>query len=825
MIVVSVFWDKVYNAILGILNFLFQPITDGYKNYKNEDDPIFDIALAIVPVILSIAYPLIVQTISRFRDQYESSYIIDQFKKEKYHKQFQKRLLWSVIFTVLNFLPTFLFLVPTIFSIVLLIYSFFRYMNLLLKYLDPKELFIYYFEKLDFEKRKKELSSIEDSKLFLKDILDYWYPILSILRFSIKSKDRPLENDIIEKFIIPTYAISQKTTNNLSQIEYQSSLYSSTTDILNYYLEFNYESNVRGFEYFIGEIFYYESYEDQNMKFFHELTYYTIWRNFVTVIENKRFDLIIEHWKVTHQYFNLNFCNKFPVYGDGFIELPKSKEFRAKIEFHRKPFLQMHTVLCAYLMYKREFKTLNQLWFYTQEQPPSYYLILQSIEEIFNNFILFSEYRNFTSDIIIRYWFKDLPFDKLNNRRSVKTIVCEYLVLLFLRLYITDENLYNNPLKRYPTVPIPQNEKIIWKEKLQYFKSILEKHLEDKKMLKMLGLNKIEFDYCNNRDLLTPIQYIDNFIANIDKEFKDVLQNEKLDDQKLLNLKQKTVEYISHVYKTLERISRKDEILKNDRDSLSNSMEVIRGDSYLLTREGFLSNTGTHYINHDSIIGESIAQNYMVHFAQKLYSLKRKVELIVPFGHLFTAVEKLAPDPKKYIIIAFDVNLEYLRDYHQVKITKAIGNEDFCFNNMPIYHFKTVFSPVFHSLFLIYKEDLPMIKHRNWREINSPPKETINYWKSMDEEIDKQLHIYQWISDLNDEKENAKKQRLISNGRKEEELNNMVEINVDFLAYCWFKRNTEVIFIKEDDMLKEGGNAVDLNSISPLPNNEKNSTD
>ena len=42
----------------------------------------YRVITAFIPGLLSLSYPLIVQTISRLNDQYKSTHIINQFKKE-----------------------------------------------------------------------------------------------------------------------------------------------------------------------------------------------------------------------------------------------------------------------------------------------------------------------------------------------------------------------------------------------------------------------------------------------------------------------------------------------------------------------------------------------------------------------------------------------------------------------------------------------------------------------------------------------------------------------------------------------------------------------
>jgi len=50
----------------------------------------------------------------------------------------------------------------------------------------------------------------------------------------------------------------------------------------------------------------------------------------------------------------------------------------------------------------------------------------------------------------------------------------------------------------------------------------------------------------------------------------------------------------------------------------------------------------------------------------------------------------------------------------------------------------------------------------------------------------------------------------------EAELKNKVEVAVDFLGYCWFKKGIKMVSIREAEMFQEGGVKNELNDIIPF---------
>ena len=125
----------------NFLNAVFQPIKELIIQLY-IDNPMFKIVLAFVPAILGIAYPLIIQTVSKLNEQYNSTHIINQFKKEILHKLFYWNLIISVALTILCFVMSLGVFIVAFISVVSLISLFFPYLNLLLKYQNGQSRFI-----------------------------------------------------------------------------------------------------------------------------------------------------------------------------------------------------------------------------------------------------------------------------------------------------------------------------------------------------------------------------------------------------------------------------------------------------------------------------------------------------------------------------------------------------------------------------------------------------------------------------------------------------------------------------------------------------------
>jgi hypothetical protein len=804
--------EEIYSNTYEFINIVFQTIYDLIEKYF-IDNPMFRIVLAFVPALLGIAYPLIIQTISRLNDQYKSTHIIEQFKNEIRHKFFIWNLRVSVFLTILCFvLSPGVFLLAFI-SVIILLVSFFLYLQLLLKYQNGKDLFEWYLKRFNIDFYIEHREKKKRIKREKRKILKYWHAIIDIFLFSIRNNDRKLEYDIRDFYIYKVFNfIKFSDQKDIENVLFPSELYNSTFDIIYTYIKSGERDYYQNIEIFVGSIYFSESFGKLTPHYFHQDTLTAIWRNLVLLVEHERGDKIVNYWRASHQYFRFNLDIPRTEYDDNIKETEASIEKRNKIIKYRDAFIQLHTVLGAYLMYKRDCKTLNEIWFFTQSQPPVYVLLPQTPGSIFNYFFKFLNYEFYNADIIIRFWFKNLGFDEMNNKRDVKFIVCEYLGLLFLRLYITSGFYGNHPLSIFPQIPIEQTEKKKWEENLSVFRRIIESHLNDVELMNCLGLSNITKERCAENNLRFPLDYIDELKQKVEEGFEKTLEESELDKEKIDKLDQNTVDSIKKAFQNISRIKGQ-EVKKENRDYISISMEVIRGTRMLLSKEAFIANTSMHHLNADSIVGEVINNQYYHHFASKISLQNKKRRYEVPNGQIFSAIEKLNPSPDEYIILSFGLNIKYLKDYKNVEIDVPTDNEDYRFKSIPIYCYDFGFSPVYNTIYLISKNDLPMIKHSDWSEIDNLPANSQEHWRNMTL-IDDELKIYRKISDLNTNK--TIRDEYLGQGKKAEELKNMIEVDVDFLGYIWFRNDVKLIEIKESELFQEGGAKDNIEEIKPL---------
>lgn len=810
--------------------------------FRENDE--FRVITRFIPGLLSLSYPLIVQTVSRLNDQYKSTHIVYQFKKEKLNRYFRSLLIVSITLSIFSFFSPDILIFPLFLSVILLMIVFFLNIELLLTYLDPKRLFLHYNKRISIKKHvngefnyyktskvyylmisflwysmrynKSRLQSYISNNLvdestgikdFKKKILLIWHPIIDLYKHSIEKRDIELSQDIEKLFLYNVFNFIQIAEHqNKERLEYPIQVENSITEIIATYIK-NYDDVVnQDFSEFVGKIYFPSGIGET--KFLSQQTYIAIWKNLVLLIENNTEDIVMRYWGWSHQYFGLYYNFQQAEYDSNFKETLESIANREKITFHRKYFLQLHFALGAYLMYKHKYKTLKEIWFHTQSQPPKYDLMPRSVNEVLGYFFGFLSHNPFEIDTIIGFWFKGLSYDKMNNKKDVKTVFRQYAALLFLRQWYNDEY-YINHLS-YPQIPSSQTEKRKWQGNLNYFKNLVKKHLDNIELLEALGMD-FSTEKLDETKQLHPLDYIDEIKSRVEKDFKATIELSELDTEKIERIDKETIYAIRRVYESVIRING-NPVSEADRDEMSNTYQTIRGEGIFLDRESLIKEPSISHIGFDSILGQYIRTSYLQHIYLK-FSENFTKNYQVPHSKIFEGIDMLKLKGDAHVIITFNVNFSFYRDYNKVQLTDGTDGVDFFYKSIPIYSFEASGISVSPNIFILRKSDLPMVKHIDWTEVNNLSEETRAYWKGM-ECVDTELKIYRKITDFNNE-DDAKNIQM-SQGYKEEDLKNKIDIRADFLGYFWFKKGIEIISISENYMFQEGGIENTLDDIQPF---------
>lgn len=783
--------------LLDVFNKVFYPVFDlGLKYYL--DHPMFKIALAFVPAILGISYPLIIDTAGKLDGKYNSRHINKLFKEERTHKIFVFLLKVSVVLSLLSvtIIPAFYFL--SFLSTAVLLVFFFKYVSLLMRYQNGEDLFLNILSK----SKKQYSDNIELKKPLL------WKCAVELFNYSIHNNNRELSEDISYKYIIRVFdEFAMKNSSNES-LKYPDLLYTSSHDLIKNYLKSEKEINISVAVSLIGSLFYYKRKIDS----FHnipERSYATIWRNLLQVVEYRDKELLIEYWQRSHQFSWHNF------FRIGQIQENKSKENALKVLNSKRDFFHLHIALGAVVYHNKMYDVIEEFWFYTQTFPVAYYyLIPQNINDIFQYFFDFSAYRH-EGRFKTQYYFNDLSFEDFFNKRDSKSVIREYVVLLFLRLYKIESYSSSHPLKTIPIFEISG-----WQHKLEEFKKILEKLLDDKLLLENLKLdtNTIETS-CKKYEIDTPFDYIKKVISNQDNREQRQLDEEELSQKKKEKIEKGSVPKIKNYLERIKKLSQDNSECKLSSDTIE-YINKLTGTRTLFNKDTLIENSKIPHLNYDTILGEMNESLLIEKFSMIMAKVDKTEIYEIPKGKTFSAIDKLVSKKRnEFEIISFLPNLssyEYSYDVEGLEISD--NGQDISYKSSKVHSFPEYHRHVDGKTFVIRKEDMPCFKSADWEELIEKGllESERAFWEETDNKIvDNEYKIRISYKELNDHPD-LKEAYMAVRGRTEEELKNKVDVYIIFYAYCWFIKGAKIYEISEAEEFQEGGNIVAIDDIQPI---------
>ncbi|MCK9331434.1 MAG: hypothetical protein M0Q94_16310 [Candidatus Cloacimonetes bacterium] len=791
-------------------------LTEFYINYPDI------VRVAMIPMIiaiLAIALPLLIQTISRIEDKYNSTKLIVVFKKEFIYKSFWIILFLSILsficwvlqlprivdFGVFNYIvdkSAFLFItISTIFLVIATL----RLFGLILTYYQTEKLLNRltrkYKKSIKTKRKRKVFRKISNILIKAYDFIKlkskklttkltnwlktkrkrnnktsketlYFEAVSSILFFSIQKADEPLSRKLLE-FYFDCF-ISFRKDKKDKIIEYPQEYYDTVFEAngllcLQKRRPISYFNDSTLFALFIDEF--------QGTKL-SPTTYQFLWKLIIQSLYYDRDDFIFSYWKKAHQLFNLFLKPVDNEFNDKW-EVINTEQIKER-ESERQEFLELHYAIGGYLMYLEKYKLLKKIIYWTNQTPPKYVLVPETMQEVITKYMEIAQKAEYKNPV---YFEQKYPYPEVSGvsaNEIIRMWIKRYISILFLRQY-TLHSYYTffKPLEM-PSAPKELSEKKRWDDELDSLKRFVGEYLGNDEILKQL---KFE-DLANNQwfvdnDKETPDSLIDNLKYEIKEEFVKIKDEQGIDPQKEKVFQEKTVSIINSVFSEYSNLFQQD----NHKDNYKSF--YISGRYQLMDKAGFASNQEISYLNSDSIVAESVAielRNMMLNG----YALMKKITYKLNDIDIFPAVDKLEINPNDYILIAIGLNLEY---YLRLGITNLKNeNDNWSYNGFTILNINNSMNDlVSHSLFVLRKADMP-----NALQIDVPQEIKDKYRL---DELDSEKHIFGKILDLHAEENKAIREEVELKS-EESNLSQKVIVCVDLRTEVRYKINTICVQLK-----------------------------
>lgn len=511
-------------------------------------------------------------------------------------------------------------------------------------------------------------------------------------------------------------------------------------------------------------------------------TYSWLWRNIYTICDNPR--LVKMFWSNSSQYFDFRLQSVFPEYDYRQEKLIiTNQEQLEKRKSERDRFLEFHYALGGLLLYRKQYKALTYLFEYSQSQPPKYVLLPETTTEIFYWFENFRNEFKHQSPIDLRYYFPEL--DNLGNRRQVNYWICSYITILFLRQYSLHQYYIYQNFTAQPNLPEDVLELNSWLDSVSFFEKTLDNILSNKELI-----GDLEFENLVESNKANFSAFIGDLKNGIKNKIGQQKLNAKLSDEKIEKFYSQSNGIISNAFSLYEPIF----IEKSEGHSESDLKLSVNGERTLMSKSAFTDKDIPH-LNYDTVFAGSIASNKINRYIPNAFLIARTKRYLLNKNNVLIALSKIIGNNNDVVIIGVQIGY---------KTKEILDNSNF--KNSILY----IPSTEYHSqdtLFVLRKDDLPAIEHRDIKEEEKAELQL----KCLNE----QLRIYASVIDINlEENKTLKDKWNLNNELDNEDLK--VQLSIAFLSVIFWKNEREIIQINIASEFREQGIQNDINDVEPL---------
>ncbi|KAA6342137.1 hypothetical protein EZS27_010092 [termite gut metagenome] len=760
---------------------------------SNYPDYIGTTLIPMIIAIFAIAFPLLLQTISKIDDKYSSTKLIKTFKGDPICK-------WYIRILIIAILVYFLWVLhlPRVIDC--------GYFN---KLIDNSEyifigigtlllicmtfgiaylIYVYCYP----EKLLKRLIIKHNTTKSSKNKTLYFEAISQLLCYSIKKPD---EEDLAKQsleFYFEAFIKFRKGKEGVS-IEYPKEYYNSILNANGLLCT----GKKLPFSYFNGSTLISLLLDEYQHTIINVKTYRCIWQYLLQVLHYNREDFIFGYWKKAHQLFNF-FLKPIDENYDDTFQIINQNEINQR-EQERSTFLEFHYALGGLLMSLEKYDLIKKITSWTNQQPPKYVLVPERMEEVIQRYMKVSTERKLYNPI---YYEQKYPFPDVSGVSADGTIqiwIKRYLSILFLRQYTLHEYFITSAALSMPNPPSTLSEMKHWNDELESLDFFVNEYLANKEILDKVGLRELyENNWFENNKKEKPSILINKLKTQINESFEKTKQEQEIDSEKLEDFKRQTLKILTQMYENYQPLFNNGTIDTNYKSFF------IDGHHLPMGKAGFAKDQEISYVNCDSIVAEAVSMEFN-QLALNVFVLMQHEKYQLKEEDLFLAIDELNIDLTKFVVVAVGINMYYYSTLKNKELQQKNGV--WYYNQIRIIEINNYMNELTsQSLFVIHKEDLPSIVY------NEVPESDREKFKL--EKIDEQKNIYVSVLDLHKEEYSIIKNEIKSTGQ--EDLSKSVLVCVDINTEIRYKSSAKCIQLKTFSSFNDRGTMDSLSAVKSI---------
>lgn len=743
-----------------------------------------------IPTIIGIftfATPLILQTISRIDDKYESTLLAKLFVKDWVCRtfigigigSFVSLLLWMlnlprvVDWGILNVWVDNSASLILLISVIALIVAACGILYLTYTYYIPKKL---------VARLQKQCNTHLNERI-------YFDGVSKVLNYSISKADEELARQTYSAII--DVLIKTRTNKSGQEIIYPDEFYDAVFEANERLLKrerktLSYLNEGSMLSIFIDEV---------QQTIISDKTYQYMWLGLRQAVLYNNSEAIKAYWEKAHQYANFALDRIHPEYDKDFNIV--NKEALDQQKTIKEKFVEFHYALGGLLLYHKMYDTLEYIMSWTNQQPPKYILVPSTMSEVINMYMQIAFKDGIRGFMYYESHYPFIGVRGVNASDIIRFWIKKYMAVLFLRQYTLHSHYIYEDTLQLPRVPESMSEKYAWNNELDILQDLLQKICADTEMLEALGYQHMsDKQWFVEKDKPTPSELIESFKAQIEYDMERTRKEQSISKTKLEEFYTATLSILCPVFTQYESFFGNSSITEN-----YNKIHII-GSHQIMDKQAFVDDQEICHANADSIVAEhasfefrQLALNIFMYMQSRRYILKEQ--------DIWTAINNLSYDNNDFVIFSIGNNLNYL-NLKESKLQNTNG--EWSYNGISIVDVHHGINDlVSQSLWIIRRSDLPYLV---FNKISN--EEAIHKYQLY--EIDEKYHIFASIVDVYATPTIKKELE----DRKILDAETKAVVCVDFNAEVRCKKTAKAIQLK---IYSQFGNKEQANSVEDVDAN------
>lgn len=740
-----------------------------------------------IPTIIGIftfATPLILQTISRIDDKYESTLLAKLFVKDWVCRtfigigigSFVSLLLWMlnlprvVDWGILNVWVDNSASLILLISVIALIVAACGILYLTYTYYIPKKL---------VARLQKQCNTHLNERI-------YFDGVSKVLNYSISKADEELARQTYSAII--DVLIKTRTNKSGQEIIYPDEFYDAVFEANERLLKrerktLSYLNEGSMLSIFIDEV---------QQTIISDKTYQYMWLGLRQAVLYNNSEAIKAYWEKAHQYANFALDRIHPEYDKDFNIV--NKEALDQQKTIKEKFVEFHYALGGLLLYHKMYDTLEYIMSWTNQQPPKYILVPSTMSEVINMYMQIAFKDGIRGFMYYESHYPFIGVRGVNASDIIRFWIKKYMAVLFLRQYTLHSHYIYEDTLQLPRVPESMSEKYAWNNELDILQDLLQKICADTEMLEALGYQHMsDKQWFVENGKPVPPELIESFKAQIEHDMERTRKEQSISKTKLEEFYTATRSILCPVFAQYQSLFGNISITEN-----YNKISII-GSHQIMDKQAFVEDQEICHANADSIVAEhasldfrQLALNIFMYMQSRRYILKEQ--------DVWTIIKNLPNNKNDFVIFSIGINLNYLK-------LKESGlqntNGEWSYNGIPIFDIHhSMNNLVSQSLWLIRKSDVPYLV---FNKISN--EEAIHKYQLY--EIDEKYHIFASIVDVYATPTIKKELE----DRKILDAETKAVVCVDFNAEVRCKKTAKAIQLK---IYSQFGNKEQANSVEDV---------